>query len=200
MLATLVRTLGSLQLAEDAVQDAAVAALTSWPATGVPDDPRAWLTVTARHKAYDILRREAVRPVKETRAGWGAELATVDVAEEALEMVEPESAPSARRTNAHQPAARARAARRPHARVVSSDLPRATRQPRRLRAEPPARRRSTRVTAAVAQSGSATTVASSMPGVAGSHTGIRSDACDRGAAAATGLVRLLHCRGGGRSI
>ena len=56
------------------------------------------------------------------------------------------------------------------------------------------------MTAAVAPSGSATTVASSMPGVAGSHTGIRSDASDRGAAAATGLVRLLHCRPSGHEI
>ena len=57
VLATLIRTLGDLQLAEDAVQEAAVAALRAWPAAGVPDDPRAWLTVTARNKAYDMLRR-----------------------------------------------------------------------------------------------------------------------------------------------
>ena len=69
VLATLVRTLGSLQLAEDAVQDAVLAALASWPRTGVPDDPRAWLTVTARRKAYDVLRREAARPAKEAAAG-----------------------------------------------------------------------------------------------------------------------------------
>ena len=56
VLATLIRTLGSLPLAEDAVQDAAVAALQAWPRDGIPDDPRAWLTVTARHKAYDALR------------------------------------------------------------------------------------------------------------------------------------------------
>lgn len=91
VLATLVRTLGSLQLAEDAVQDAALAALSAWPRTGIPDDPRAWLLVTARHKAYDTLRREAARPGKEITAGWGTEVATDDVAEEVLEMVEPES-------------------------------------------------------------------------------------------------------------
>jgi RNA polymerase sigma-70 factor (ECF subfamily) len=85
LLATLVRTLGSLQLAEDAVQDAVLAALASWPRTGVPDDPRAWLTVTARRKAYDVLRREAVRPAKEGAAS--REL----VAEEVVPM-EPESA------------------------------------------------------------------------------------------------------------
>jgi len=65
ILATLVRTVGDLQVAEDAVQDAVVAALRDWPRTGVPTDPRAWLTVTARRKAIDILRREGVRPGKE---------------------------------------------------------------------------------------------------------------------------------------
>jgi RNA polymerase sigma-70 factor, ECF subfamily len=68
VLATLIRTVGSLAVAEDAVQDAVLAALASWPRTGVPDDPRAWLTVTARRKAYDVLRREAIRPVKESAA------------------------------------------------------------------------------------------------------------------------------------
>ncbi len=91
MLATLVRTLGDLQLAEDAVQEAAVAALRAWPETGVPDDPRAWLAVTARNKAYDMLRREAARPVKETAAGWFAPQVTADLAQEVLEMVEPDS-------------------------------------------------------------------------------------------------------------
>jgi len=68
VLATLARTPGSLQLAEDAVQDAAVAALQTWPRSGVPDDPRAWLAVTARNKAYDVLRREAARTKRLVRA------------------------------------------------------------------------------------------------------------------------------------
>jgi len=57
--------LGSLDLAEDAVQDAAVAALERWRRDGVPDDPRAWLTVVARNRALDRLRREAKRSGKE---------------------------------------------------------------------------------------------------------------------------------------
>jgi RNA polymerase sigma-70 factor (ECF subfamily) len=61
----LTRALGSLDLAEDAVQDAAVAALERWPRDGVPDDPRAWLTVVARNRALDRLRREAKRSGKE---------------------------------------------------------------------------------------------------------------------------------------
>lgn len=91
VLATLVRTLGDLQLAEDAVQEAAVAALRAWPAAGVPDDPRAWLTVTARNKAYDTLRREAARPAKETAAGWFVPQVTPDLAQEVIEMAEPDS-------------------------------------------------------------------------------------------------------------
>ena len=65
ILATLIRTVGDVQIAEDAVQEATLAALGAWPVTGVPPQPRAWLTVTARRKAIDILRRERVRPDKE---------------------------------------------------------------------------------------------------------------------------------------
>jgi RNA polymerase sigma-70 factor (ECF subfamily) len=73
------------------VQDAAVAALQTWPRDGIPDDPRAWLTVTARHKAYDALRREAARPGKELAAAGGASLVAPDMAPEVLDMVEPDS-------------------------------------------------------------------------------------------------------------
>ncbi|MEI8412900.1 MULTISPECIES: RNA polymerase sigma factor [unclassified Kribbella] len=65
ILATLIRTVGDVQLAEDAVQEATLAALGAWPVTGVPPEPRAWLTVTARRKAIDIIRRERARPGKE---------------------------------------------------------------------------------------------------------------------------------------
>lgn len=68
ILATLVRTVGSLPVAEDAVQEAVLAALREWPRTGVPPQPRAWLTVTARRKAIDIVRRESAR----ARSGTGA--------------------------------------------------------------------------------------------------------------------------------
>jgi RNA polymerase sigma-70 factor (ECF subfamily) len=58
VLATLVRHLGGdLALAEDALQDAYAVALTTWPRDGVPDVPAAWLTVTARRRAIDRLRR-----------------------------------------------------------------------------------------------------------------------------------------------
>ena len=68
VLATLVRTTGSLAVAQDAVQDAVVRALEVWPRTQIPDEPRAWLTVTARRRAIDHLRREAVRGGKELAA------------------------------------------------------------------------------------------------------------------------------------
>ena len=58
ILATLVASLRDLQLAEDVLQDAAVAALQHWPQSGVPDHPRAWLLQTARRKAIDLLRRD----------------------------------------------------------------------------------------------------------------------------------------------
>ncbi|BDX34402.1 RNA polymerase subunit sigma-24 [Mycobacterium antarcticum] len=68
ILATLVRIVGDLQAAEDAVQEAAIRALRQWPVTGIPDSPRAWLTVTARRAAIDALRREQSRVHKERAA------------------------------------------------------------------------------------------------------------------------------------
>jgi RNA polymerase sigma-70 factor (ECF subfamily) len=68
VLATLVRLTGDLDLAQDAVQDAVVRALERWPRAGVPDSPRAWLTVTAKRRAIDLIRREALRAGKEAEA------------------------------------------------------------------------------------------------------------------------------------
>jgi RNA polymerase sigma-70 factor (ECF subfamily) len=68
VLATLVRHTGDLQLAEDAVQDAVLRALDTWPHTGVPPQPRAWLTLTARNRAVDLVRRECARTGKEAEA------------------------------------------------------------------------------------------------------------------------------------
>jgi RNA polymerase sigma-70 factor (ECF subfamily) len=68
VLATLVRLTGSLDLAEDATQDALEKALLTWPVSGVPDNPRAWLTVAAKRRAIDLIRREAQRPRKEMLA------------------------------------------------------------------------------------------------------------------------------------
>ena len=59
VLATLVRLLGDLDLAEEAMHEAFAAALESWPRTGVPDKPRPWLISTARFKAIDAMRHRA---------------------------------------------------------------------------------------------------------------------------------------------
>jgi RNA polymerase sigma-70 factor, ECF subfamily len=67
-LATLARMLGDLDAAEDAVQEAFVEALRTWPDRGVPDRPGAWITTTARNRALDRLRREARRPDREAAA------------------------------------------------------------------------------------------------------------------------------------
>lgn len=57
--ATLIRLLGDFDLAEEALQDAFVAALHDWPRQGVPDKPRPWLVSAGRFKAIDKLRRRA---------------------------------------------------------------------------------------------------------------------------------------------
>src|SRR5256885_177464 len=53
----MVRDVGT---AEDLAQDALVAALERWPATGVPDNPAAWLMAAAKHRAIDFLRRASL--------------------------------------------------------------------------------------------------------------------------------------------
>ncbi len=59
ILATLVRLLGDFDLAEEAMHEAFAAALSLWPKSGVPGNPRPWLISTARFKAIDTLRRRA---------------------------------------------------------------------------------------------------------------------------------------------
>ena len=59
ILATLVRLLGDLDLAEEAMHEAFATALDTWPQSGIPDKPRPWLISTARFKAIDGMRRRA---------------------------------------------------------------------------------------------------------------------------------------------
>ena len=59
--ATLVRLFGDIDLAEEAVQEAFAVAVERWPAAGLPPNPGAWITTTARHRAIDRLRRESTR-------------------------------------------------------------------------------------------------------------------------------------------
>lgn len=57
--ATLSRLVGDLELAEDALHDAFVAALEQWPSSGIPANPHAWLVTTGRFKAIDAIRKRA---------------------------------------------------------------------------------------------------------------------------------------------
>jgi RNA polymerase sigma-70 factor (ECF subfamily) len=66
--AVLTRVLGDLDLAEDAVAEAFAIATAKWPADGVPPSPAGWIITTARHRAVDRLRREAVRDEKHQQA------------------------------------------------------------------------------------------------------------------------------------
>jgi RNA polymerase sigma-70 factor (ECF subfamily) len=67
--AVLVRIFGDIDLAEDAVQEAFAAAVQRWPATGLPPSPAGWVITTARNRAIDRVRREAVRADKQAEVG-----------------------------------------------------------------------------------------------------------------------------------
>lgn len=66
--AVLVRFLGDIDLAEEAVQDAFTTAVKRWPETGVPPSPAGWIITTARNRAVDRLRRESTREARHTEA------------------------------------------------------------------------------------------------------------------------------------
>ena len=94
VLAALVRRYGHFDLAEEAVQEALLAAVTQWPRDGVPDNPRAWLITVAARRLTDLLRAEQARRRREqTAAGlmpagdWitaGADAGRLDDADDAL--------------------------------------------------------------------------------------------------------------------
>jgi len=69
LIAGLARMVGDLGVAEDLAQDALVAALEQWPASGVPDNPGAWLMATAKHRAIDQLRRRKMLDRKHEHLG-----------------------------------------------------------------------------------------------------------------------------------
>jgi RNA polymerase sigma-70 factor (ECF subfamily) len=64
VVATLIRTTGDWDLAEECAQEAFATALQRWPKDGIPVRPGAWLTTTARNRAIDVLRRRAVGDAK----------------------------------------------------------------------------------------------------------------------------------------
>ncbi len=64
VVATLIRTTGDWDLAEECAQDAFAMALQRWPKDGIPGRPGAWLTTAARNRAIDVLRRKTVGAAK----------------------------------------------------------------------------------------------------------------------------------------
>ncbi|SCG75376.1 RNA polymerase sigma factor [Micromonospora coxensis] len=68
VLGAVVRRYGNFALAEDATQEALLAAATRWPVDGVPDDPRAWLITVAARRLTDLLRSEQARRRREDDA------------------------------------------------------------------------------------------------------------------------------------
>jgi RNA polymerase sigma factor (sigma-70 family) len=78
LIARLARMLGDVGLAQELAQDAMVAALEHWPASGVPDNPGAWLMTTARNRALDHLRRQQLQ--RRTHAEFGDDLAPAALA------------------------------------------------------------------------------------------------------------------------
>jgi RNA polymerase sigma-70 factor (ECF subfamily) len=75
--ATLIRFLGDIDAAEEAVQDAFAVAAARWPSEGLPPNPGAWIVTTARNRAIDRLRRESVRHERHAQAHhlYGADAA-----------------------------------------------------------------------------------------------------------------------------
>jgi RNA polymerase sigma-70 factor (ECF subfamily) len=67
-IATLVRLFGDIDIAEEAVQDAFAVALERWPSAGLPPNPGAWISTTARNRAIDRLRRESSRHDRHAQA------------------------------------------------------------------------------------------------------------------------------------
>src|SRR6201992_939468 len=74
VLGAVVRGYGHFDLAEDATQEALLAAARSWPRDGLPDDPKAWFVAVAARRLTDLLRAEqARRRREETVAAWTPE-------------------------------------------------------------------------------------------------------------------------------
>src|SRR5947199_250211 len=99
VVATLIRVLGDFDLAEEAVQDAFARAIEVWPVQGVPRNPAAWITTTARNAAIDRIRRtrrliektEQLRRDAEVEGtaggGWGDEMTGTDGIDDRLRLI-----------------------------------------------------------------------------------------------------------------
>src|SRR5436190_13167280 len=69
LIAGLARLVGDIGVAEELAQDALLAALKQWPESGIPDNPGAWLMATAKHRAFDLLRRKKLLERKHEELG-----------------------------------------------------------------------------------------------------------------------------------
>jgi RNA polymerase sigma factor (sigma-70 family) len=85
LITSLARMLRDVTLAEDLTQDALVAALEHWPASGIPEKPGAWLMATAKRRALDHLRRNRMLTRKH-------EMVALDIEQEQQAMPDPDSA------------------------------------------------------------------------------------------------------------
>src|ERR1700686_5413855 len=74
LIAGLTRIVRDVGVAEELAQDALVAALEQWPESGVPENPGAWLMATAKHRAIDVIRRNAM--LERKHADLGREMET----------------------------------------------------------------------------------------------------------------------------
>jgi RNA polymerase sigma-70 factor (ECF subfamily) len=78
IIASLIRVFGDFDIAEEAMQDALLAATERWPLDGLPRNPAAWITTTARRKAIDRLRHDKTRAAKQHLLQLEAELKAID--------------------------------------------------------------------------------------------------------------------------
>ena len=79
LIAGLARLVGDIGTAEELAQDALVAALEQWPASGVPEKPGAWLMATAKHRAIDLIRRRKTLERKHQEIGRDVERTQRDI-------------------------------------------------------------------------------------------------------------------------
>src|ERR1700742_588457 len=85
VIAGVARLVGDVGLAEDLAQDAIVIALERWPATGIPPNPGAWLTTTAKHRAIDLMRRDTTLQDKYAQIARDLGVASVEDVDAAVD-------------------------------------------------------------------------------------------------------------------
>src|SRR5439155_13088811 len=95
IVATLIRLFGDFELAEEAAQEAFAAAVDQWRTSGVPENPRAWIIQTARHKAIDRIRRktsfaeklESYAILEASQKVEGPDINAIDIPDDRLRLI-----------------------------------------------------------------------------------------------------------------